>query len=86
MSKDNQGALFKNERKETDNHPDFNGTATINGVEMWVSAWIKVYEKQGEKRKYYSLSFRTKEPRTQGPQTRAGAEKAVAGMDDDIPW
>lgn len=82
-TKDNSGALFKNDRKETENHPDFNGTALVNGVEMWVAAWVKTYEKRGERRKYFSLSFTPKDAK---PQTRASAEKAVADMDGDIPF
>ena len=33
----NTGAIFKNDRKETDRHPDYNGSCEINGVEMWMS-------------------------------------------------
>lgn len=35
----NKGAIWGNDRKQNDNHPDFKGQATINGVEYWVSAW-----------------------------------------------
>ena len=44
----NTGAIFKNDRKETDRHPDYNGSCEINGVEMWMSAWIKT-SKNGKK-------------------------------------
>jgi hypothetical protein len=37
----NRGVLFDNDRKETDNHPDMNGTLNINGVEHWFSGWWK---------------------------------------------
>ena len=40
--RDNTGTLFKNDRKELDTHPDYNGKALISGVEYWISAWIKV--------------------------------------------
>jgi uncharacterized protein (DUF736 family) len=53
--KDGQGSLFKNKRKETDNHPDYTGSVTINGVEHWLSAWIKTPKAGGEK--YMSLSI-----------------------------
>ena len=39
--KDNSGSLFRNERKERDNQPDYNGSVLIDGVEYWQSAWLK---------------------------------------------
>jgi hypothetical protein len=35
----NRGAIWKNEKKETDKHPDFKGDLTIDGVIYNVSAW-----------------------------------------------
>lgn len=55
--KDNSGALFKNDRKEKDTHPDFNGSALINGVEMYISGW----KKEGAKGEYFSLAFKPKQ-------------------------
>ena len=37
----NRGVLFKNDKKETDNHPDYKGRIDVNGQEYWLSAWIK---------------------------------------------
>lgn len=54
----NSGALFINDRKEKDTHPDFKGDVTINGVQYWVSAWKKT--SQNGKR-FMSLSFQPKE-------------------------
>ena len=56
--KDMSGSLFKNERKENEKHPDYNGTAKINGQEYWMNAWIK--ESKGGK-KFFSFSFKVKE-------------------------
>ena len=39
--KDNSGVLFKNDKKESGNQPDYKGNITVNGVEYWLSAWIK---------------------------------------------
>lgn len=55
----NSGVLFKNDRKESERHPDLKGNATINGVEYWVSAWKKESTKDGSK--FYSLSFQPKD-------------------------
>jgi len=49
--KDNEGVLFKNDRKTKENQPDWQGRSTIDGVEKWVSVWVnksrdgKVYMK-----------------------------------------
>ena len=39
--KDNSGVLFKNDKKEAHNQPDYKGNITVAGVEYWLSAWIK---------------------------------------------
>lgn len=59
MANDNSGALFANDKREKDNHPTHTGSATIDGVDYWVSAWVK--EKNG--RKYFSMSYKPKEQR-----------------------
>lgn len=76
------GSLFKNDSKEEETHADFNGSAKIGGIEYWVNAWIKTYEKEGTKRKYYSLSFKPKNPL----QLTEKGKKSFADMDDDIPF
>ncbi|RUU80479.1 hypothetical protein [Mesorhizobium sp. M7A.F.Ca.MR.362.00.0.0] len=57
--KDNSGTLFKNDKREKDSHPHAKGTALIDGVEYWVSAWTK----EGAKGRFQSLSFQKKEQR-----------------------
>jgi hypothetical protein len=37
----NSGALFKNQKKDTDKHPDYTGVATVDGKEYRISSWIK---------------------------------------------
>ena len=39
--RDNSGSMFKNDKKEKDSHPDFTGSATIDGTDYWISSWIK---------------------------------------------
>lgn len=58
MSKDNSGALFKNDKKRPDKQdPDYNGSAIVNGVPYWLNCWIN--EKDG--RKYMAIKFKEKE-------------------------
>lgn len=64
----NSGALFKNDRKEQPNHPDYKGSAEIDGVDYWLSAWIK----EGKSGKFMSLSFKPKEEQSyRAPATTA---------------
>lgn len=75
-----RGVLFKNDRKESDNHPDYRGSINVGGVEFWLSAWIK----QGDKGKFMSLSVKPKEQPQQAPQRTHGQMKRgqPAGYDD----
>ena len=52
--KDNTGALFTNNKREKETHPHYNGKATINGTEYYVSSWVK----EGKTGKFLSLSFK----------------------------
>lgn len=55
MKKDNSGALFKNDRKQSDSHPDYTGKCMINGIEYYMNAWIN-QSKSGVN--YMSFSFK----------------------------
>lgn len=77
-----RGVLFKNDRKEQSNHPDYKGSATINGQEMWISAWIK----QGQNGKFMSLSFKPKEQSQPSQQKQAGPAPDPSEFSDDIPF
>jgi uncharacterized protein (DUF736 family) len=54
----NRGALFRNDKREADTDPDYNGTVNIEGTEYWLNGWLKT-SKAGDK--YISLSVRPKE-------------------------
>lgn len=91
----NTGALFKNDRKEDARHPDYKGSINIEGVEYWVSAWIKPTKADPEKR-FMSLSIKPKDQRPpqrtrETPNARKPAPPQNGGsgfddMDDDIPF
>lgn len=89
----NSGALFKNDRKEKPTHPDYKGSINVDGVDYWVSSWLK----QGQKGTFMSLALTKKEEAAPAPAARPKDERYRAGqparqatgfddMDDDIPF
>ena len=82
--KDNSGSLFKNDRKESENHPDYTGTVMVGGKLMWISAWIK----QGAKGKFMSLAFKAKDQQAGGTAPkRTELPKSAGSFDDlDVPF
>ena len=83
--KDNTGSLFKNDRKETDSHPDYKGSALLNGVDHWLDAWIN---ESANGTKYMSLKFKPKEARggAGDPPRSANPQAFDPAFDDDVPF
>lgn len=90
----NSGVLFKNDKKETEKHPDYKGSCEVNGVEYWLASWLKTSSKTGEK--FMSLSFTPKEDQAQQTfeqdnntavrQGQPAPPAPVAEPEDDIPF
>jgi hypothetical protein len=79
----NSGSLFKNDRKQQENQPDYTGSWTdANGVEHWLSCWLKESPKTGKK--FMSLSATPKEPQ-QAPVAQH-ATPASMDFDSDVPF
>jgi hypothetical protein len=75
---DNSGILFRVDgEKNSPNDRDYRGELTINGVEFWLSGWVK----QGQKGKFLSLSVKLKDPPAAKP-TRG----TTRDFDDQIPF
>ena len=51
--KPNTGSMFINERKETENQPDFKGKININGKMYYLSGWKKSKHNGEEYINYY---------------------------------
>lgn len=71
----NRGVLFKNDRKDTEKHPDYKGSININGEEFWLSSWIK----EGKTGKFMSLSVTPK-------QTEQPKDYPTAKKEEDVPF
>ena len=78
----NSGALFKNEDKREERHPDYKGSLNVNGVDHWISSWLKT-SKAGAK--YMSISVTPKNANN----TRAPVQSKSAPadeFDDSLPF
>lgn len=78
----NNGALFKNDKIQSDRSPQYRGDcATVcehcgKKTEFWMSAWIK--QAKGKATKFMSLAFTQKESQAPKPD--------LNDFDDDIPF
>ena len=77
---DNSGALFRNDRKETDKQPDYTGEARIEGVEYRLSAWLNE-SKNGKK--YMGLRLTAKDDM---PGQQAPTAEPPQDFDAEIPF
>ena len=79
--RDNSGSLFRNTEKKSDKHPDYSGTAMIDGTEMFMDAWLKESENG---RKWMSFSFKPKQKQEKPQTDRQRAAKFR--QDDEVPF
>lgn len=80
----NRGSLWKNDKKETEKHPDFTGSLNVGGVDYWVSGWKR---KPDANPKAPALSFTVK--LKEAPAQQSSAQDAAGfdtPFDDDIPF
>lgn len=81
------GVLFKNDKDGNEKRPDYKGSAEIEGVQYWVSAWIR----DTAKGKCLSMKYERKEQQAAAPAKPATAPAASAGYGavgggSDIPF
>lgn len=65
----NSGSLFRNEKKNAPNQPDYEGNALIGGKTYRIAAWIKT-SKSGTK--YMSLAFNEPQPQQKSNAPQGG--------------
>lgn len=83
---DNRGAVWRNEKKSTDKHPDFTGKATIAGVDYYVSAWRRGPD---DNPKSPALRFSVTAVEEVAKKTIQQAKQSVQhgdDFDDDLPF
>src|SRR5947209_7344419 len=64
--KDMSAALFRNDKRETEQQPEYRGDGLVNGEAVWLSAWVKQMK---DGRKFFSIAFKNKveKPAAVGP-------------------
>lgn len=80
----NSGTLFKNDKREKEEHPTHTGQINIDGKEYWLSAWVVEVKKADSPRvgqKFFSLRVKPKEAGGGTPSTPMNND-----FDDDIPF
>ena len=78
----NRGSIWKNDKKETDKHPDFTGSLNVDGVEYWVSAWKRKPD-QSDKAPALSFSIKAKED---APSVKPASKQPIDEIDSDLPF
>ena len=78
----NRGVLFRNDKKESEKHPDFTGSIDVGGVDHYLSAWVKE-SKQGKK--FFSISIKPKKE-VAAPAIQKAKENVEDDFEDDIPF
>ena len=90
----NRGTISKNTKKTQDTHPDIKGSINVDGLDYWISGWLKKNNQDGSS--FYSLSVQPKEA-TREPQPTRQAQRelddprtsrggSAAALDDEIPF
>lgn len=77
-TRNNSGAIFKNEHKKTDSQPDYKGKVVVNNKEMEIALWVKTSAKGMN---YLSANFSEPYIKPGEPQTKEHGD-----ANDDLPF
>lgn len=76
---ENRGALWKNDRRHDEKFPHYKGSLNVEGIDFWISAWLKE-GKDGNK--FMSLSIKAKDQK----ESKAPTKRSVRDDFDDAPF
>lgn len=80
----NRGSIWRNEKKDSDKHPDFTGSLNVDGTDYWVSAWKR---KEGASDRAPALSFSVnKKDGKAHPARPAQKPTSRDDIEDSIPF
>lgn len=79
-NKTNTGAIFKNDKKTSQNQPDYRGKVNVNGKEMEIALWVKTSSAGNT---YFSASF--SEPYV-APTNNVAPQTQPVVANDDLPF
>jgi len=79
---ENKGVLFKNDRKEKENQPDYTGKITLGGKEKRLAAWLK----DGQRGKFMSLQVSDFQEQAQSAPQAQPQPVLNDDFSDDIPF
>lgn len=76
----NRGAIWKNDNRQSEKHPNYKGSINVGGTEYWLSGWVG--NKDNPKAPALSLSVQAKEEESKPRQPQTAADD----FDDDMPF
>jgi uncharacterized protein (DUF736 family) len=79
-TKPNTGSIFKNDKKESDKHPDYRGKINVDGKEKEIALWVK---ESAKGLKYFSVSISEPYVKPQGTPTMSSS---TANESQDLPF
>jgi hypothetical protein len=78
-----KGAIYRNDKATKPSHPSHTGFCEIDGKRYRIAAWVRT--KEGSDERYFSLSFRPAEDRTDDRRQQERREQQRP-KDDQIPF
>jgi uncharacterized protein (DUF736 family) len=81
--KDGSGALFRNDKKEKPQHPDYRGDIRVEGITFKLAGWVKEMK---DGRKFLSLSAMPKSESRPIAEAPAQRQTTRQELRDEIPW